>query len=71
MTTTTRAPWAHLTGTARDTARQQAAQLYGQGSTIHAVARQLHCSYGLARDLLLEAGVVLRGRGGGVRKAGA
>ena len=69
--TTTRAPWPHLTGTDRDTARQQAAQLYGQGCTIQAVARQLDYSYGLARVLLLEAGVVLRGRGGGIRKAGA
>lgn len=71
MTTTDRAPWAHLTGTDRDTARQRAADLYGQGSTIQGVARQLHCSYGLARVLLLEARVVLRGRGGGIRKAGA
>lgn len=71
MTTTDRAPWAHLTGTARDTARQEAAQLYSQGCTIQSVARQLHCSYGLARDLLLEARVVLRGHGGGTRKAGA
>jgi hypothetical protein len=69
--TTTRAPWGRLTGTDRDTARQNAAQLYSQGCTIQAVARQLHCSYGLARALLLEAHVVLRGRGGGIRKAGA
>lgn len=69
--TTTRAPWAHLTGTDRDTARQQAADSYTQGCTIQGVARQLHCPYGLARDLLLEAGVVLRRRGSGTRKAGA
>ena len=69
--TTTRAHWGRLTGTRRDTARPEAADHYGQGATIQGVARQLHCSYGLARALLLEAGVVLRGRGGGIRKAGA
>lgn len=71
MTTTDRAPGAHLTGTSRDTARQRAAEYYTQGCTIQSVARQLHCSYGLARVLLLEARVVLRGRGGGIRKASA
>jgi hypothetical protein len=64
-------PGTVLTGDARTTARQQAADLYGQGATIRSVARQLGRSYGGTRALLLEAGVTLRGRGGAVRKAGA
>lgn len=64
-------PGARLTGDARDKARTEAARLYGQGCTIHSVARQLGRSYGGTRDLLLEAGVILRGRGGSLRKAGA
>lgn len=60
-----------LKGDARTTARQQAAELYGQGCTIRSVAQQLDRSYGGTRVLLLEAGVTLRARGGGIRKAGA
>lgn len=60
-----------LTGDARQTARQQAAELYGQGCTIRSVARQIGRSYGGTRVLLVEAGVQLRARGGGIRKAGA
>lgn len=71
MTSIERNPGAHLTGTRRDTARQHAAHLYGQGGTIQSVAREIGGSYGLARTLLLEADVVLRGRGGGIPKAGA
>ena len=62
-------PGTQLTGQARDKARQQAAELYGQGCTIRSVARQLGRSYGGTRVLLVEAGVQLRGRGGGLRKA--
>jgi hypothetical protein len=64
-------PGTQLTGDARNTARQQAADLYGQGCTIRSVAAQLGRSYGGTRVLLLEAGVQLRGRGGSLRKAGA
>lgn len=64
-------PGTQLTGNARQTARQQAADLYGQGCTIRSVARQIGRSYGGTRALLLEAGVTLRARGGGIRKAGA
>lgn len=66
-----RTRYARLTGTQRDTARQHAAHLYGQGATIQSVAREIGGSYGLARTLLLEAKVTLRGRGGGLPKAGA
>jgi hypothetical protein len=52
-----------LTGDARQTTAQRAADLYGQGCTIRSVARQVGRSYGGARVLLLEAGVTLRGRG--------
>lgn len=69
--TSSRIPYARLTGTRRDTARQHAARLYGQGASIKSVAQQIGGSYGLARTLLLEADVILRGRGGGLPKAGA
>lgn len=62
-------PGTVLTGNARQTARDKAAHLYGQGCTIKSVAAQLGRSYGGTRVLLLEAGVTLRGRGGNVRKA--
>lgn len=64
-------PGTWLTGDVRTAARSKAAQLYGQGATIRSVAQQLGRSYGGTRVLLLEAGVTLRGRGGGIRKAGA
>ncbi len=63
-------PGTHLTGNARQQARQQAADLYAQGATIQAVARQIGRSYGGTRVLLLEAGVTLRARGGRLPKAG-
>lgn len=64
-------PGTQLTGDARTTARQQAAELYTQGCTIRSVANQLGRSYGGTRVLLVEAGVQLRARGGNVRKAAA
>ncbi|WP_119581512.1 helix-turn-helix domain-containing protein [Streptomyces europaeiscabiei] len=64
-------PGTQLTGDVRKEACQQAADLYGQGCTIRSVAAQLGRSYGGTRVLLLEAGVQLRGRGGGIRMAGA
>lgn len=60
-----------LTGQARQTTRQQAADLYQQGCTIRSIARQIGRSYGGTRVLLVEAGVQLRARGGNVRKAAA
>lgn len=64
-------PGITLRGEARDKARQKAADLYGQGCTIRSIARQLGRSYGGTHVLLVEAGVQLRARGGGLRKAGA
>ena len=64
-------PGTQLTGQDRETARQQAADLYGQGATIRSISVALGRSYGGTRVLLLEAGVTLRARGGGLRKAGA
>ncbi|UJV42035.1 helix-turn-helix domain-containing protein [Streptomyces sp. AMCC400023] len=61
-------PGTQLVGQARETARQQAADLYGQGATIRSISRALGRSYGGTRVLLLEAGVTLRARGGGLRK---
>lgn len=66
-----RAPYARLVDPERATTRKHAVDLYSRGATIHAVARDIGGSYWLARTLLLEAGVTLRGRGGGARKAGA
>jgi helix-turn-helix protein len=54
----------HLTGETRIKTRTRAAELYMQGCTIQSVARQIGRSYGLARTLLVEAGVTLRKRGG-------
>ncbi|MFH9072724.1 helix-turn-helix domain-containing protein [Streptomyces alboflavus] len=67
--TTTRRPY--LKGTDREEMARRAAGLYAQGCTIASVARQLGRSYGGTRALLLEAGVTLRPRGGGIRKAAA
>lgn len=53
-----------LTGETRTRIRTRAAQLYLAGCTIESVARQIGRSYGLARTLLLEAGVRLRKPGG-------
>ncbi|MFJ6073654.1 helix-turn-helix domain-containing protein [Streptomyces sp. NPDC093065] len=61
-------PGQQLRGTARTTTAQQAADLYVQGCTIRSVAIQIGRSYGATRALLLEAGVQLRTRGGGIRK---
>jgi len=53
-----------LRGTERTEAAQRAAGLYMQGCTIQSVARQIGRSYGSTRELLLEAKVKLRARGG-------
>lgn len=53
-----------LTGETRTRIRTRAAELYLAGCTIESVARQIGRSYGLARTLLLEAGVRLRKPGG-------
>ncbi|MEU9558023.1 helix-turn-helix domain-containing protein [Streptomyces fumanus] len=65
MTDTTTAParGERITGPARHEIRRRAAELYAQGCTIHSTARQIGRSYGATRDLLIEAGVQLRGRG--------
>lgn len=62
-------PGTQLVGEARENARREAAELYGQGATIRSISRALGRSYGGTRVLLLEAGVTLRARGGGSRKA--
>ncbi|MGW0577326.1 helix-turn-helix domain-containing protein [Streptomyces sp. NPDC002920] len=51
-------------GDARIRLREQAARLYLQGCTIQSTARQIKRSYGCTRQLLLEAGVRFRRRGG-------
>ncbi|WP_108990404.1 helix-turn-helix domain-containing protein [Streptomyces coelicoflavus] len=64
-------PGQQLRGTARTTTAQTAADLYAQGCTIRSIGQQIGRSYGATRALLLEAGVRLRARGGGIRKAAA
>lgn len=59
----------HLKGDDRTTTRTNAAELYLAGCTIRSVAKQIDRSYGNTRVLLLEAGVKLRSKGGGIRKA--
>lgn len=61
----------HLTGQARDKARAEAARLYETGMTVDAVANAIGRSHGNTLTLLHEAGVQMRKRGGGNRKAGA
>lgn len=59
----------HLKGDKREKAKSRAAELYATGCSIRAVAADLGRSYGFTHALLLEAGVTLRTRGGGRRKA--
>jgi hypothetical protein len=56
--------WRVLTGSEREETARRAADLYVAGCTIHSTARQIGRSYGNTRQLLLEAGVTLRPRGG-------
>lgn len=64
-------PGTHLTGQARDKARAEAARLYETGMTVDAVANAIGRSHRNTLTLLHEAGVQMRKRGGGIRKAGA
>lgn len=48
----------------RQAAATRAEAAYTTGASIRDVAAQENVSFGLARQLLLEAGVTLRGRGG-------
>ncbi|MFJ4469508.1 helix-turn-helix domain-containing protein [Streptomyces sp. NPDC089424] len=63
----TRAKWQPVRGDARARMRAQAATDYATGSSIRAVAAHLSehwgpVSFGLARDLLLEADVPMRSK---------
>ncbi|MFE7273006.1 helix-turn-helix domain-containing protein [Streptomyces sp. NPDC057623] len=53
-----------LKGDQREAVKEQAKDWYLQGCTIHSTAAKIGRSYGGTRDLLLEAGVKLRPRGG-------
>ncbi|MFF7130344.1 helix-turn-helix domain-containing protein [Streptomyces sp. NPDC008240] len=62
-------PWQPLpTGNARIALRQHAAQLYLDGCTIRSVARQIERPYTTTYELLAEAGIRFRPRGGNTRK---
>lgn len=52
------------TGNERIALRQRAAQLYVDGCTIRSVARQIERPYTTTYELLVEAGVRFRPRGG-------
>lgn len=67
--TKTKAPT--LRGTERAETAQRAAGLYTQGCTIQSVADQIGRSYGSTRELLLEAKVKLRPRGGATGRFGS
>lgn len=60
-----------LRGTQRAETAARAAGLYMQGCTITSVARQIGRSYGSTRELLLEAKVKLRPRGGAHSRFGS
>jgi hypothetical protein len=64
-------PFRPFTAAERFAARQKAAELYAAGCTIRSVAAQIGRPYTTTRDLLVDAGVTLRARGGGLRKATA
>lgn len=53
-----------LKGAEREQVAAKAKEWYLQGCTIHSTAKKIGRSYGSTRDLLLEAGVKLRPRGG-------
>lgn len=58
-------PFRHLpTGQDRIDLRQHAALLYLEGCTIRSVARQIERPYTTTYELLVEAGVRFRPRGG-------
>lgn len=58
-----------LTGPFRTAVAEDLAELYAAGATIRSIAKSTDRSYGAVRQLLLDAGVTLRARGGGIRKA--
>lgn len=60
-----------LRGADREKAKSRAAELYATGATIRSIAAELDRSYGGTRALLVEAGVILRDRGGRLRKQAA
>ncbi|MFF1467977.1 helix-turn-helix domain-containing protein [Streptomyces mirabilis] len=69
----TRAKWQPVKGEHRQRMRAEAAKDYVDGSSIRAVAAHLSerygpVSFGLARDLLLEAEVPMRSRTSGLRR---
>ncbi|MER5715769.1 helix-turn-helix domain-containing protein [Streptomyces sp. NPDC002132] len=57
------------TGNARITLRDHAARLYDDGCTVRSVARQIERPYTTTYELLVEAGVRFRPRGGHRPKA--
>lgn len=59
-----RAKGQRIRGTDRERLKATLAKQYAAGSTIRALAAEHHVSIGLSRNLLVEAGVQFRSRGG-------
>lgn len=59
----------HVSGSAREHARNVVAEQYAAGATVRMIADDLGRSYGFVHRLLLEAGVELRSRGARSRTA--
>lgn len=53
----------HVSGSAREAAREAAAKLYAEGATVRHIAAELGRSYGFVHRLLVESGITLRSRG--------
>jgi hypothetical protein len=58
---------ARVTGAARVELSAQARVAYERGDSIRSIVAARGYSYGLIRQLLVESGVALRGRGGNQR----
>jgi len=58
-----------MTSKERSQLRVKFARRYQKGESIRGLATASGMAYGTARNLLLESGVVLRGRGGANRKS--
>lgn len=57
------ARYEHLSGSAREAARNVAVTRYSEGATVRDIAAEIGRSYGFVHRLLIEAGTPLRSRG--------
>jgi hypothetical protein len=59
---------ARITGTARDELTVELVRKYDDGASIRQLAEDTGRSYGFVHQLLVDAGVTLRGRGDNTRR---